>query len=53
LKVSTLHGSSTPPAGWVSRRYHRKSPTTTMIATGRIQGAATFVCTLDLKRLNG
>lgn len=49
LSVTMLRASETPPAGWVSRRYHRKSPSTTLVAAGRVHGAVSFVCTVELR----
>jgi hypothetical protein len=51
LAVTTLRAAEAPAAGWVSRRYHRKSPSTTMVGACRVQGAASFVCTLEVKSI--
>ena len=34
--------------GWISRSFDSKAPTTTLIASGRIDGAARFVTRLQL-----
>jgi hypothetical protein len=46
LTVELLTGSEAPIAGWVSTRYHRKRPTTTVIASARIHGPAQFTCSV-------
>ncbi len=38
LDVRLLHGSEDPPAGWVSRGYHRRVATTTLVGTCRHSG---------------
>jgi hypothetical protein len=38
LTVTLISGSEAPISGWVSRGYHRKSPSTTIIARGRTHG---------------
>jgi hypothetical protein len=43
LAVETLRGSEDPIAGWVSRGYHRKVPSVTLVAQGRCQGDSSFV----------
>jgi hypothetical protein len=43
LTVETLRGSEDPIGGWVSRGYHRKAPSTTLMARGRCEGASSFV----------
>jgi hypothetical protein len=48
LTVEAVRGKVDPPAGWVSRGYHRRSPSTTLVARARSQGAMTFVCRVDL-----
>jgi len=42
LASSTYRGSTDPIAGWVSRGYHRKTPGTTIIARGSIEGGVTL-----------
>jgi hypothetical protein len=43
LTVETLRGSEEPIGGWVSRGYHRKTPSTTLLARGRCEGTSFFV----------
>ena len=43
LRVDVLTGSDEPIGGWVSRGYHRKVPSTTLIARGRGHGNSSFV----------
>jgi len=38
LSVAVMSGSEAPISGWVSRGYHRKLPSTTIIARGRTHG---------------
>ncbi len=42
LAVTLVSGSEAPIAGWVSRGYHRKSPSTTIVARGRSHGDTRF-----------
>lgn len=44
LTPEILTGSDTPVGGWISRGYHHKVPTTTIIGYGTCQGSAAFVC---------
>ena len=44
LTVTLLSGSEAPISGWVSRGYHRKSPSTTIVARGRTRGNTRFRC---------
>lgn len=48
LTVQALRGSEEPMGGWVSRGYHRRSPSTTLIGRARTQGPRTFVCRVEL-----
>jgi hypothetical protein len=48
LTVETLHGSTDPIVGWVSRAYHHKAETTTLIARTTIRGNTFFICTMDI-----
>lgn len=48
LTSSSCSGSTDPIAGWVSRGYHRKTPGTTIIARGSIDGCTTLRTTFDL-----
>jgi hypothetical protein len=43
LVVETVRGREDPIGGWVSRGYHRKVPSVTIIARGRCQGEGSFV----------
>jgi hypothetical protein len=43
LIVETLTGNEESIGGWVSRGYHRKAPSTTLMARGRCEGASSFV----------
>jgi uncharacterized heparinase superfamily protein len=43
LTVEALRGSETPIGGWVSRGYHRKAPSTTLMARGQCHGTSSFV----------
>jgi hypothetical protein len=43
LAVNALRGSDDPIGGWVSRGYHRKVPSTTLVAQGRCEGDSSFV----------
>lgn len=46
LTASVLHGSTSPPGGWVSHRYHHKSPATTVVLAGRFSGETTLMSRL-------
>jgi hypothetical protein len=46
LTVKILNGSEDPIGGWVSRGYHRKVPSTTLVASGYSQGSSSFVSRL-------
>lgn len=48
LSVGAVHGSESPILGWVSRGYHRKTPSTTIVARAATRGAAAFTCRLTL-----
>jgi len=43
LTVEIWHGSEDPIEGWVSRGYHRKVPTATLIARAQCRGNRSFV----------
>jgi len=49
LSVEVFTASETPIAGWVSRRYHHKVPSSTVIASGEFHGAATFTTTVSIR----
>ena len=42
LKLETVFGSDSPKAGWVSRGYHQKQATTTIVARAETFGSAVF-----------
>ena len=44
LSVETLHGSEDPIGGWVSRGYHQKTPSTTLIGRCSSEGNVTLQC---------
>jgi uncharacterized heparinase superfamily protein len=48
LEISLLLASDAPPGGWVSRGYHRKAPSTTVMATASVGENAEFVCRIRL-----
>ena len=49
LRCNVLRGVERPqPAGWISRSFDSKVPTTTLIAAGRIDGAARLVTRFDI-----
>jgi hypothetical protein len=43
-------GQESPPLGWVSRRFDVKTPTSSVVWSGRIAGAATLVTEMHLPR---
>lgn len=47
LTVERLFGSEAPIGGWVSRGYHRKLPSTTLVARGRSEGSVRYECRLE------
>jgi hypothetical protein len=49
LTVEILAGSDDPIGGWVSRRYHRKVPSTTLMARGRCEGKSSYVSRIDIE----
>ena len=44
FSTNVLHGSKDPIGGWVSRGYHQKVASTTIVGTGICHGNASFVC---------
>jgi hypothetical protein len=44
LEVSTLFGSERPIGGWVSRRYHQKTTSLTLVGRAACRGRAEFAC---------
>ena len=49
LRVEVLSGSLDPIGGWVSRGYHRRSPSTTVVGRVRGKGPLTLVCRVALE----
>jgi hypothetical protein len=49
LAVDILTGDNEPIGGWVSRGYHRKIPSTTLIAHGRCQGKSSYVSRIEIR----
>jgi len=49
LSVRTITACEDPIAGWVSRRYHYKVPTSMVIASGEFHGATTFTHTVSIR----
>jgi uncharacterized heparinase superfamily protein len=50
LEVEILEGSHDPRGGWVSRGYHRRSPSATVAGRIRGQGPLILVCRVELRR---
>ena len=50
LSVQALTGSEKPIGGWVSRGYHQKVQTTTLLASTDFRGDTTFVCRITIGR---
>jgi len=48
LDVAALRGSDDPIGGWVSRGYHRKCPSTTLVGKCSCEGTAKLTCTVRL-----
>lgn len=56
LTVKTFKGSEEPICGWVSRGYHQKQASTTLVGCCSVEGNACLVCRVDIgkmKRANG
>jgi hypothetical protein len=50
LRCDIRRGVESPePAGWISRSFDAKQPTTTVIMSGRITGAARFITRLGIE----
>ena len=49
LKLSLVAGSENPICGWVSRGYHQKIPSITIIAEGSFKGSNTFLTHIRIK----
>jgi hypothetical protein len=48
LAVEVVSGSEEPIGGWVSRGYHRKVPSTTLVARGSCQGQSSYVSRIHI-----
>jgi len=48
LEVETYNGSEEPIYGWVSRGYHRKQPSPTLVGRLAINGRTSIVCRLEI-----
>jgi uncharacterized heparinase superfamily protein len=48
LRATVLRGSEDPIGGWVSRGYHRKSPSVTVVGEAEWSAETTFVCRVDI-----
>jgi hypothetical protein len=49
LRCDVYRGVERPqPAGWISRRFDSKIPTTTVVASGRVAGSARLVTRFNL-----
>ncbi len=44
LSTETIAGSKNPIAGWVSRSYHKKVPSTSIVGRGICHGNTSFAC---------
>ncbi len=56
LTVETFKGSEEPICGWVSRSYHQKQASTTLVGCCTVEGNTCLVCRVDIgkmKRANG
>lgn len=48
LDVKAIRGCMEPICGWVSRGYHRKQPSTTLVGRCACHGNTTLVCRFDI-----
>jgi uncharacterized heparinase superfamily protein len=48
LRAVVRRGSEDPISGWVSRGYHRKSPSTTVVGEAEWTAQASFSCRVDI-----
>lgn len=48
LTVEALAGSTSPIGGWVSRGYHRKTASTTLVGRAECAGETAFVCRFEV-----
>ncbi|GMV96427.1 MAG: hypothetical protein AMXMBFR83_07930 [Phycisphaerae bacterium] len=51
MSVRTIRGSEDPLGGWVSRGYHRKTPTTTMVGACQWEGRISLVTRILIGRV--
>lgn len=49
LSVSVVNGSEDPGPGWVSRGYHQKLPTTTLVGRCQCQGELSLVTRISIE----
>ncbi|NLF29734.1 MAG: heparinase [Planctomycetes bacterium] len=50
LQTHCLRGSEDPIGGWISRGYHRKAASCTIVGEARTAGPAAFTCTIHVER---
>jgi len=48
FEIEILRGSDEPKGGWVSRRYHGKSPSTTIVGRADTVSDASFLCEMKV-----
>jgi hypothetical protein len=48
LSARALRGSERPMAGWVSRSYHRRVPTTTVLGEAEVRGQTTLISRIEI-----
>jgi hypothetical protein len=48
LRAEVVRGGPGTMLGWVSRGYHRKEPSTTVVGHAQVNGSARFVCRVSL-----
>lgn len=48
LSIAFLHGRDEPGGGWISRGYHCRTRTTTIVASGKARGGTSYVCRLRM-----
>ena len=48
LSVELLTGDDAPLGGWVSRGYHRRTPSTTLVGHVECMGRSVFVCRVEV-----
>jgi hypothetical protein len=50
LTTVCCHGADAPIAGWISRGYHRKEPTTTIVGSRDFQHECSITCRFEFER---